>query len=146
MNIVTDLDQLREPCNEVGNISNAMKVANKIRDYLLGNEALGLAANQLGYQFTIFGIKLKRKGFRKRVDILINPIAVEERGELIHKEACLSLPGRIIRVKRYTSLRVTYCDSNLKGGSRIYTGLEAAVVQHEMDHLNGILIIDREVQ
>jgi peptide deformylase len=99
----------------------------------------GVAAPQLGFPFRAFAMRL-----RGEVRVLVNPrmmsfFAPEDIGE----EGCLSVPGRRFSVFRKTGIEVA---AYLPDGSLFDfpgAGFEARVIQHEMDHLDGILIIDR---
>jgi peptide deformylase len=100
---------------------------------------LGLAANQLGYLYRI--ITLNSRCFNLP-EVIINPFIKESEGEICVKEGCLSIPRVIVEMERHARVYVTGINTI---GSPISTeakGFDAAVLQHEIDHLDGILIID----
>src|SRR5699024_1429972 len=100
------------------------------------NEGVGLAAPQVGILRRVVVIDVGR-GLLK----LINPEIIEEDGEVIDIEGCLSLPDRAGEVKRPEYVKVKYLD--LEGNEQIVEGegLLARALCHEIDHLNGILFI-----
>lgn len=101
--------------------------------------ALGLAAPQVGVSVRLCIIKLDRK-----THILINPKIVSRSWKKeISEEGCLSFPGKFIPVKRHQKVIVKTLDKN---GEKIIIkadGIFARALQHEIDHLDGILFIDR---
>lgn len=102
----------------------------------------GLAANQVGVLKRIIVVDPQEHGERSPV-VMVNPIISDRLGHKVWSEGCLTSPGVRRRVKRAKQLKVTY--TNLDGVlvvRRLYD-LEAAIVQHEVDHLNGILFTDR---
>ncbi|MGC8853233.1 MAG: peptide deformylase, partial [Hydrogenobacter sp.] len=75
--------------------------------------------------------------------VLINPEVLSAEGQIKYREGCLSFPGLVVEVSRYSKVKVKALD--LTGEEKIYEfdGFPAVVFQHEMDHLNGITFIDR---
>lgn len=105
------------------------------------SDGVGLAANQVGILKRIFVFNPSTEGWR--ADALINPVILKRRGCEGKEEGCLSLPGVNGVVRRSTYLVVEGLD--IKGKPVCYEakGLLARVFQHEMDHLDGIVFIDR---
>src|ERR687895_928708 len=109
----------------------------------LMHEALGigLAATQVGLMNRVLVYRVESEG---AIAVLVNPVldwAGDERETM--EEGCLSLPGVLVEVDRPIHVRVRAQDER---GERILieaSGLEARVIQHEMDHLDGVLILDR---
>jgi peptide deformylase len=109
----------------------------------LMNDALGigLAATQVGLMNRVLVYRVDGEG---PIAVLVNPVlewAGEEREPM--EEGCLSLPGVLVEVERPVHVRVRAQDER---GEEIVieaSGLEARVIQHEMDHLDGVLILDR---
>jgi peptide deformylase len=102
---------------------------------------LGLAANQVGVLQRIF---VMRTGDEEEPFAVVNPVIVERGDELeSDDEGCLSLPNVLVPVER--SMRVLLQARDLDGGNLELEleGLSARVVQHELDHLDGILMLDR---
>ena len=112
-------------------------------------EGVGLAAPQIGLPIRVVVINLdvlsdelpEFKGFRKAY---INPHILETSGELEDmEEGCLSLPGIHENVKRAGKIHVTYLDEDLQLHDEMVEGYLARVMQHEFDHLDGKMFIDR---
>ena len=101
------------------------------------HEGIGLAAPQVGVLQQIIiadddGRKLS----------LINPAIVEEDGEDFLEEGCLSLPGIWVNIRRSSTVLIKYINLEEKEIQREYSGLVARIIKHEIDHLNGIIILD----
>ena len=106
---------------------------------LRAHEGLGLAASQVGYNLCLFVIEVDDELF-----ILINPQIKKLSGdEVLMEEGCLSFPGKYLPVKRYQKIKVKALDSNGKKQLIRAKGLLARALQHEIDHLDGTLFIDR---
>ncbi|MHB8771431.1 MAG: peptide deformylase [Syntrophales bacterium] len=114
-------------------------------------DAVGLAAPQIGIGRRI--IAFRCRGFddkdpgRKKEDceILINPRITQKRGELVvGEEGCLSCPELHVEIERYPEIKVRAYDLEGRKVSKRYLDFAARVVQHEMDHLEGKLIVDHE--
>lgn len=106
---------------------------------------LGLAAIQIGFPFRIFVYDMNihdKKGW-PALTVLINPVITEEEGEIREEEGCLSLPDYREIISRSERVAVKALDKKGKEIKVIGEGLLARLIQHEMDHLNGILMIDR---
>ena len=112
------------------------------------SDGVGLAAPQTGMSIRIFVIDATQvadeepelKNFRK---VFINPEIIERTGEeVIMNEGCLSLPEIREDIKRPDSVRIQYYDENFELNEDVFTGYAARIVQHEFDHLEGILFID----
>ena len=103
------------------------------------DSGVGLAAPQVGVSKRIILVDGEEDG----LIVLINPVIIKSEGELIDEEGCLSVPGIYSQVKR--SLKVTVKALNENGDPIEITkeGLTARALQHEIDHLDGILFIDR---
>jgi peptide deformylase len=104
---------------------------------------IGLAAPQIGVPLRIFVIDLSLGRDPKGLHVLINPEFVEVEGVQLEEEGCLSLPGFNATVVRPSRVFVKSLDRN--GGEQTTegTGLLARAFQHEMDHLDGALFVDR---
>ncbi len=104
-------------------------------------DGVGLAATQVG---VLRRVIVFRRGQEEEPVALVNPDIVERSEELeVDEEGCLSLPGVLVPVERHAV--VTVAARSVDGGRlRLeLTGLEARVAQHEVDHLDGVLILDR---
>ena len=112
-------------------------------------DGMGLAAPQVGKSIRIFvvdGTSLEddepsMKDFKKT---FINPKILELEGEsMVMNEGCLSLPKLREDVNRYNKVKIRYYDENFNFFEEEYEGLKARVIQHEYDHLEGVLFIDK---
>jgi len=102
---------------------------------------VGLAAPQVNVSKRMFVMK---PSFLKKAEVIINPKIeyLEQKGTKMSSEGCLSIPGRSFKVERYKQLRLSYLN---RDGEQIFEkarGFRAVVIQHEFDHLEGILISD----
>ena len=104
---------------------------------------IGLAANQVGalHRVIVFDITPKEEG--RNLNVIINPEIVAASGDIIHQEACLSVLDYACDVKRKACVTVTGLDREGKPVCIEAKDLLAVVLQHEIDHLDGILFIDR---
>lgn len=120
---------------------------------------IGLAANQVGSLQRVLVVDvseaLKEKEASENAEtdepppearsplVMINPVILLEEGELVMEEGCLSIPDIREEVKRPEAIQVKYKDLKMQDNELFADGLFARVIQHEIDHLNGILFIDR---
>jgi len=104
---------------------------------------VGLAAPQIGVSKRLAVIDISLKDEQYPLIVLINPSIVKSEGEVEFEEGCLSLPEYTAKVKRAENLVVRACDREGKEIEIEAGGLLAIAMQHEMDHLDGILLIDR---
>ena len=106
---------------------------------------VGLAAPQIGLGIRLFvvdGEPLDEdlKGFKK---VFINPTILEEEGEdWSYEEGCLSIPGVRYEVERPFKLTLEYFDENWEKKTEEFDGLRARIIQHEYDHIEGVLFVD----
>jgi peptide deformylase len=100
---------------------------------------IGLAAPQVGVSLRVVVIDDGKRG----TQALINPVITERRGSVTAEEGCLSLPGIFADVERSEWVRVEAIDADGAPVSLEARGLQARVIEHELDHLDGVLFIDR---
>ncbi len=107
-------------------------------------DGVGLAANQVGVDLRIFVIDpwWAHEEGKKDPRVLLNPEITEKEGEQIGEEGCISLPGIFANVHRALKIRYRYTDLQGKSVEAEAEGYEAIVIQHENDHLNGIVFTD----
>lgn len=120
-----------------------------IDSFLVRDDALGLAAPQIGISKKMVVFKNKHLDEREPVksdkdyDVLINPRITQIRGDSeTSTEGCLSCPDISVEVARHSEIKVKAYDKDGKKINKRYQGYLARVVQHELDHLEGKLIID----
>ncbi|MCD4746170.1 MAG: peptide deformylase [Bacteroidales bacterium] len=113
------------------------------------SKGVGLAAPQVNLSIRLFIVDAspfaeempETKDFKK---VIINPKIVEEKGEeWIFNEGCLSVPDIREDISRKPNIHIQYYDENFEYHDKIYDGILARIIQHEYDHLKGILFIDR---
>ena len=104
---------------------------------------IGLAAVQIGILKRLIVIDISKDQEKKNPLFLINPeIIFKSKKTSIHEEGCLSLPGHFAEIERPAECQVKFIDYNGKKKELQANGLLATCIQHEIDHLNGILFID----
>jgi peptide deformylase len=133
---------LRQAAKPVTRISaETAQLIKKMTATMREAHGLGLAAPQIGVSTRIIVYDAQEgEGLR----ILINPKILSMSGEQLEpKEGCLSIPGLQGTVKRAQQIRVKGFDERNRQVVRRAVGLEARVIQHEIDHLDGVLFIDR---
>ena len=134
------LRQVSKPIEktEIANLKDIVKEMFKI---MYESRGIGLAGPQVGYGYRIIVANLLGK--QEGEEVFINPEIVEKIGEVREEEGCLSLPGIVAQVLRAEQVIVDIID--LDGGRRRVEadGLYARLFQHEIDHLDGILLIDK---
>ncbi len=102
---------------------------------------IGLSAPQIGVGLRIITIDLQ-DGVSHPL-AMINPEIVKSEGKIDSREGCLSFPQMESNIERSEKIKVKYLDDNAKEKEMNAEGLLACCIQHEMDHLNGILFIDK---
>ena len=105
---------------------------------------ISLAANQIGRLERVIVMDCERDEEAPRKDlVLFNPEITWASAELgTYEEGCLSIPQQYAEVERPASVKVTFLNLDGKAEERLFEGLEATCVQHEIDHLNGVLFWD----
>ena len=99
------------------------------------NGCVGMAANMIGYNKRCI-IYVNEK---EEMKIMINPVIIKKEIEYEATEGCLSLDG-IRNTKRYKKIKVEYLNTNFEKRIKTFKDFVAQIIQHEMDHLDGILI------
>jgi peptide deformylase len=104
---------------------------------------IGLAAIQVGEPIRLLVLDLAKEGEPKAPQIFINPQIVERSDERsVYEEGCLSIPDYYAEVERPAKVRVKYLDEHGKAREIDAEGMLATCLQHEVDHLDGVLFID----
>lgn len=107
---------------------------------------IGLAAPQIGESLKLVVVDTTPRGGEEEVEnqymVMANPVITVKENSQIDEEGCLSLPELVANVKRYKNVTVTYQDVDGKECEIIAEDRFAVVLQHEIDHLNGILFMD----
>lgn len=106
-------------------------------------DGIGIAAPQIGIPLRIAIVDISARNPTKKTIILINPVIRQAEKEVLRKEGCMSLPEYTALVRRPTRVLAEWLSLEGKVCSRWFEGLEAICVQHEVDHLEGRLFVDR---
>ena len=104
---------------------------------------LGLAAPQVGRSRRVFVVAVAEEGSERVRRAFVNPVIVEQEGRIVAEEGCLSIPGLRADVKRFARVVVEARDERGQPFRVEAEGLLARALQHETDHLDGILFVDR---
>ena len=105
-------------------------------------EGIGLAAPQVGVSRRVVVLDVSPSDSEGEALVLINPELARGEGEVVGEEGCLSLPGVVGDVKRWAQVHVKALDRDGNVVSGVMTDIAARAVQHEVDHLNGVLVTD----
>ena len=133
---------LRRRCNQVIDFSRLSDFIDDMFDTMYEEEGIGLAANQVGVDLNLFIIDISHTDDNEYPRIFINGEITSSKGESIFSEGCLSIPEVALEVTRPEVISFKYQDINEKWHEEEFDGLLARAIQHEIDHLNGVLIID----
>ncbi len=142
---------LRKVANDIdpANYPHLNELIENMFETMYNADGVGLAAPQVGLEDRIFVVDLtvladenpEYEGFKK---VFINAHILERTGDIaLIEEGCLSLPGIHEKVPRENRIRIQYLDENLQFHDEEYEGFKARAIQHEYDHLDGILFVDR---
>ena len=143
MNIVKYGDPiLRKKCQPVDDFSKLPSFVEDMFDTMYEEEGIGLAANQVGVDMNLFIIDIAHTDDSEFPRIFVNGKIKKFNGECIFSEGCLSIPQVALEVIRPEKITFKYQDMKEKWHEEEFDGLLARAIQHEMDHLNGILTID----
>jgi|TARA_Y100000031_G_scaffold128224_1_gene146428 peptide deformylase len=134
---------LRKKCREVSPDEDLSDLIVDMLDSMYEAEGIGLAANQIGVNKNLFVIDISHVDENESPRIFINGKVEESEGESVYSEGCLSLPEIKFDVTRPEKISFSFYDEEHKKHVEDFDGLLARAIQHEVDHLNGILIIDR---
>jgi peptide deformylase len=104
---------------------------------------VGLAAPQVGVPKRVAVIDISTKGAKMPLLVLINPVFLRKEGEIEFEEGCLSLPEYTAKIERAEKVAVRFLDRDGRQTEIEAEGLLAVALQHEIDHLDGFLLIDR---
>jgi peptide deformylase len=130
---------LKEPCAPVSKVDRKIRqLLDDMAQTMYHADGVGLAAPQIGVSLRVIVIDAG-DGLIE----LINPVLIEFEGEEQGTEGCLSVPGIYGEVDRFSKVVVEGLTRNGKKERIVGTGLLARALQHEMDHLDGVLFIDK---
>ncbi len=135
---------LRERAKPITNIDEEItRLADHMAQIMYDAPGIGLAANQVGVPKRLLVADISPQISESDLIVLANPEIIAAEGELTIEEGCLSVPDYQAEVKRHEKVTVRGLDIHGEEVEIEAEGLLAVVLQHEIDHLNGILFIDR---
>lgn len=147
---------LREPTARVESVTDELRaLAADMVETMRAEQGVGLAAPQIGRSVALCVVELPEDydtdedGHRFNPDaempmILFNPEIIESSRKVdTHEEGCLSFPNLRGNIDRPMEIKMRYLDEDGRAHERIFVDFLARVIQHEVDHLNGVLFIDR---
>lgn len=136
---------LRQTAKRVAKVDAEIKqLIREMLQTMYSADGIGLAAPQVGVHKQLIVIDLEPDNAANTPLVLINPTITRSSAELsATKEGCLSIPDVYLDVKRPAAVEVTYKDEQGRPQKRFVTELLACCIQHEIDHLNGVLFVDR---
>ncbi len=146
MRILTYPDSfLLKPTAELENIDGrTQQMIDSMAETMYAAPGIGLASIQIGWDRSVLIYDISARNDQRQLHVLINPRIVASEGEILSEnEGCLSVPDYRADVKRYERILVEGVDREGKPLRIEADGLHAIVLQHEIDHLNGRLFIDR---
>jgi peptide deformylase len=135
---------LKKRCKEVDQIDEEVKrLIRDMTETMYGAQGIGLAACQVGISRRVVVLDVSPMDPGRGMMTMINPEIVSEEGEVDSEEGCLSVPDCHETVKRREKIRVRCLSLDGKEIELAGEGILAIALQHEIDHLNGVLIVDR---
>lgn len=134
---------LRQKTARVTNFDDSLKeLATNLAETMYAAPGSGLAANQIGACISVVVIDISADEEEKKHLVLVNPEIIDKEGTQIDDEGCLSVIDLSAKVKRYQKLQVRAQDIEGETWEFAADDFMARVIQHEVDHINGILFID----
>lgn len=136
--------RLREVGKPIESVTAEIQaLADDMAETMYASNGCGLAATQIGVALRIFVVDCAGEDEPSDLRVFINPEIVEADGTQVWSEGCLSFPGVSEEIKRAEQVRVRALDRTGKPFELVADGLLAVAIQHELDHLNGVLMIDK---
>ncbi len=136
--------RLRVPGNKVPTLTAELRqLIDDMAETMYAAPGVGLAATQVGEAWQIFVVDCAAEGDPSDLRVFVNPEILEVEGSTSFEEGCLSFPGAREEVARAEKVRVRALDRDGEPFELVAEGLLAIAIQHEYDHLQGVLMIDR---
>ncbi len=136
---------LRAPCERVKKFDSELLHWVDLLDVTMRAQkhGIGIAAPQIGIakRVAIVDVSTRVPGAKRHV--LVNPEIIEHGGVRLSREGCMSLPDYTADLRRYDWVRLRWQDEEGRFHEQKFEGIEAVCVQHEVDHLKGVLFLDR---
>lgn len=139
--------KLKEKSSKVENFDAKLhQLLDAMYGMMLSSNGIGLAAIQVGFPLRVLILNIPNEDGEQPVENLIemiNPVMIDKDGVTIYQEGCLSVPGFYEDIQRYETIRVSYQDRDGNTHTLNADELLSIAIQHEMDHLEGILFIEK---
>ena len=150
--IVIDRKVLSRPCEKVEKVNDVKDIITDLKDTLesLKGRAVGLSANQIGYNKAVSYIKLpsgideKTKTVQFEEIVVINGMITQKEIPVKFREMCISFGNIVVETKRYVLVGVSYLDKDGKEQKRLLQGYSGIIFQHEIDHQQGLTMFNRK--
>ena len=136
---------LRQKAKKIDKVGKKeLEIASKMKDIMLRAPGVGLAANQIGILKQIVTIFFVDHDTKKEINYnLFNPKIISySKKTVLMEEGCLSLPEQFAEIERPEKVVINYLDDKNKSIEKEVAGIEARILQHEIDHLSGRLFVD----
>jgi peptide deformylase len=135
---------LKKRCEEVDRIDGVVKkLIRDMTETMYQANGIGLAACQVGVSRRVIVVDVSPIDPEKEFFAMVNPEVISEEGEIEHEEGCLSVPDCLEKLKRKEKVLVRGFSPAGKEIEISAEGILAIAIQHEIDHINGVLILDR---
>ena len=135
---------LARKSERVGKVDASIRqLVQEMKAKMIEENGIGLAAPQVGKSIQLVIVDPSGGEDPEAFLPLINPEIIDGSGSEVGEEGCLSLPGILLQIKRFTKIKLKATDLDGNESVREYDDFKARIIQHELDHLDGTLIIDR---
>jgi len=137
---------LRQRAVEIRDFDESLRtLIADLRETMKAYRGVGLAANQIGVaqRVLVVDVPAEEEGAPGHAYAMINPVILERSGSELGEEGCLSIPGVYDDVARARQVKVEFADAHGNRGALEAEGYLARAIQHEVDHLDGVLFVDR---
>jgi peptide deformylase len=136
-------ERLREHGKRIDTFTDEVKqLIDDMAETMYAAPGVGLAATQIGVPLQVFVVDTAEEGAPSDFRVFVNPEILESEGDVTWNEGCLSFPGVNEEIERAAKVRVRAQDREGKSFELVAEGLLAVAIQHEHDHLQGVLMID----
>lgn len=136
--------RLSQHCDPVEDVAAQAGLISDMFDTMYAAPGRGLAAPQVGAMLRLFVMDAGWKDGEKTPLVMINPVIMAaERDPVVMEEGCLSIPGVVVPVARPRAVTVQWTSETGEIHMNDFDGAEARIIQHEFDHLNGVVTFDR---
>ena len=135
------LRQVSKPVEKVGN--EEQQLMRDMLETMYAANGIGLAAIQIGVPKRIIVMDISHDDKKKEPRYFVNPVILKKNSKTTtYEEGCLSFPEHFAEIDRPDKLKIEYIDENNKKKILSTDGFNSRIIQHELDHLNGILFVD----